>query len=70
MEVDYSSDKSETGSVKALGDEEDKDSKADNRFFGEQGDKTTAPQEIIIAAKKPVLTQQGINWILSRVKPV
>ncbi len=49
MDLDYSSDKSETGSDKALGDEE-----------GSQGDKTAAPQEIIIAAKKPVLTQQGI----------
>ncbi len=43
-ELDYSSDKSETGSVKALGDEEDKDSKADNSFFGAQDDKTTAPK--------------------------
>jgi hypothetical protein len=60
MELDYSSDKSETGSVKALGDEKDKDSKTDNSFFGTQDGKTTASQEITIAAKKPVLTQQGI----------
>ncbi len=59
MELDYSSDKSETGSVKALGDKEDKDSKSDNSFFGLQDDKTTAPQEITIAAKKPVLTQRS-----------
>ena len=32
LDLDYSSDKSETGSVKALGDEEDKDYKSDNSF--------------------------------------
>ncbi len=37
LDLDYSSDKSETGSVKALGDEKDKDSKADNNVFGERG---------------------------------
>ena len=60
VDLDYSSDKCEAGPDNALGDEEDKDYKSDNRFLSSQGDKTAAPQEIIIAAKKPVLTQQGI----------
>ncbi len=34
LDLDYSSDKSETGSVQALGDEEDKDYKSDNSFLG------------------------------------
>jgi hypothetical protein len=60
MELDYSPEKYETGSVKSLGDKEEKDSIGDNSPRSEQGDKTTAPQEIIIAAKKPVLTQQAV----------
>ena len=60
LDLDYSSDKSETGFVKASGDKEEKDSIEDNSTFGEQGDKTEAPEEIIVGAKKPVLTQQVI----------
>ena len=56
-DVDYSSEKSETGSVKALGD---KNTEPDNSFSDEQGDKSIAPQRQIIAEKKPVLTQQVI----------
>ena len=60
IDLDYSSDKCEAGLDNALGDEEDKYTKADNICFDEQKDKTSIPQAIISAPKKPVLTQQGI----------
>ena len=41
IDLDYSSDKSETGLDNALGDKDDKNTKADNFCFDEQKDKTS-----------------------------
>ncbi len=60
IDLDYSSDKEETDSVKSFGDKGEKDSIGDNSSCKEQGDTIMVSQEIMITTKKPVLTQQGI----------
>ncbi len=60
MDVDYSSEEKEQEAIKASCDKGEEEFTGDIILNGGQGDKNEPPLEMIIAERKPILTQQGI----------